>query len=98
MKQKYWLMAYAASGVVSLGIFKPVDGDIQAVYFGGSMTQGDYVELMTFDAPKIIKRAAFICDYCDGVYADEPVTSCDCCGGPPKFIQGEITYEKGLKN
>lgn len=44
----------------------------------------------------LVRRSAFICKYCDGVYADEPVTSCDCLGhydkNPPHFIKGEIKY------
>jgi hypothetical protein len=55
----------------------------------------------TKDAPRrsmkrLVRRAAFICKYCDGVYADEPVTSCDCLGHydqkPPHFIKGKIEY------
>lgn len=45
---------------------------------------------------RLVRRAAFICKYCDGVYADEPVTSCDCLGHldqkPPHFIKGKIEY------
>jgi hypothetical protein len=45
---------------------------------------------------RLVRRAAFICKYCDGVYADEPVTSCDCLGylgqKPPHFIKGKIEY------
>jgi hypothetical protein len=48
------------------------------------------------DVPRIVRRDAFICKYCDGVYADEPVTSCDCLGyldqEPPHFIKGKIEY------
>jgi len=45
-----------------------------------------------------VSRDAYICRYCDGVYADEPVSQCDCMGArdnpPPHFIKGEITYCK----
>ena len=41
---------------------------------------------------KLIRRKAYVCVYCEGVYADEPVTSCDCVNGPPSFHEGEITY------
>jgi len=56
---------------------------------------------LDMDAPRrsmkrLVRRAAFICKYCDGVYADEPVTSCDCLGyldqKPPHFIKGKIEY------
>lgn len=45
---------------------------------------------------RLVRRVAFVCKYCDGVYADEPVTSCDCLGHldqkPPHFIKGTIEY------
>jgi hypothetical protein len=44
----------------------------------------------------IVTRDAWICTYCEGVYADVPVTQCDCFGhidqNPPHFIKGEIKY------
>lgn len=39
-----------------------------------------------------IKRRAFICPSCSGVYADEPVTQCDCMNASPAWIHGEISY------
>lgn len=43
-----------------------------------------------------VRRTAWICKYCDGVYADDPVSSCDCLGAdgqtPPHFVEGEIKY------
>lgn len=56
---------------------------------------------LDMDAPRrsmkrLVRRAAFICKYCDGVYADKPVTQCDCLGAtdqkPPHFIEGKIEY------
>lgn len=41
---------------------------------------------------KTVTRKAFICTACEGVTADEPVTSCDCCPPEDKFIEGTITY------
>jgi hypothetical protein len=44
------------------------------------------------------ERDAYICKYCDGVYADDPVTRCDCLGyinqDEPHFIKGKIIYIK----
>jgi hypothetical protein len=49
---------------------------------------------------KSIVRKAFICPDCEGVYADAPTTSCDCCG--PRCqehfaIRGTIRYEFPVK-
>ena len=45
---------------------------------------------------RLITRRAYICKYCEGVYADEPVSSCDCLGhlggAAPHFIKGKIEY------
>lgn len=45
---------------------------------------------------RLVRRSAFICKYCNGVYADEPVSQCDCLGyidqKPPHFIKGKIEY------
>lgn len=45
---------------------------------------------------RLVRRAAFVCKYCEGVYADDPVTQCDCLGAtdqdPPHFIKGKIEY------
>lgn len=49
-----------------------------------------------------VHRAAWICKYCDGVYADDPVSSCDCLGAdgqpPPHFVEGEIKYLSGASS
>ena len=36
-------------------------------------------------------RRAFICKGCEGVYADEAVSKCDCMC-EPDFVEGEISY------
>lgn len=42
---------------------------------------------------KII-RTAYICKHCEGVYADSPVSQCDCMeGSGSDFYVGTITYE-----
>lgn len=41
---------------------------------------------------------AFICKQCGGVYADEPVTQCDCLPDADEFYVGEITYEQTTPN
>lgn len=44
-----------------------------------------------------IVRKAFICIHCEGVYADSPVTSCDCCDGTINdFHEGTIEYKKNI--
>lgn len=43
--------------------------------------------------PKEIERLAFICVHCEAVYADAPVTQCDCMlGSRHDFIEGVIKY------
>ena len=37
-------------------------------------------------------RKAFICAACDGVYADQPVSRCDCMPEKDEFIEGTISY------
>ena len=40
-----------------------------------------------------VERKAFICKNCGSVYADEPVTECDCkVGGIHEFYEGTIRY------
>lgn len=41
--------------------------------------------------PKTVRKA-FVCSGCHGVYADTPVTSCDCMEVDGSFIEGTITY------
>ena len=42
-----------------------------------------------------VRRKAFICVHCEGVYADEPVSQCDCMQGTGHdFIEGVIIYKK----
>lgn len=41
-----------------------------------------------------IKRIAYICIHCEGVYPDHPVTQCDCLEGTgADFVEGIIEYE-----
>lgn len=48
-----------------------------------------------FPKEEVIRRKAFICEHCEGVYADEPVSQCDCMkGSGHDFIEGEIIYKK----
>ena len=48
------------------------------------------------ETKSFVQRDAYICKYCEGVYVDEPVTSCDCMEyigkNPPHFIKGKIEY------
>jgi hypothetical protein len=50
----------------------------------------------TKPSKRFVQRDAYICKYCEGVYADEPVSSCDCLEhlgkNPPHFIKGKIEY------
>jgi len=47
------------------------------------------------DLNAIVRRKAFICVHCDGVYADQPVSQCDCMEGTgADFIEGVIEYRK----
>ena len=39
-------------------------------------------------------RKAFICKSCEGVYADQPVSRCDCMPEKNEFIEGIIIYPK----
>lgn len=41
-------------------------------------------------------RKAFICKSCEGVYADQPVTQCDCMPDKDEFIKGIISYPAAL--
>lgn len=42
---------------------------------------------------RVVVRKAFICIHCEGVYADVPVSQCDCLEGTGQdFIEGIITY------
>lgn len=54
------------------------------------------IENVEEKSKRLVIRDAYICKYCDGVYADDPVTSCDCLGyydnDPPHFIKGKIEY------
>lgn len=43
-------------------------------------------------AEPVKKRKAFICPNCEGVYADQPVSQCDCMPEKDEFIEGTITY------
>lgn len=41
-------------------------------------------------------RKAYICKGCDGVYADSPVTQCDCMPVVQEFFEGTITYSSSI--
>ena len=41
---------------------------------------------------RLVRRKAFICKACGGVYADEPVTQCDCMPEKNEFYAGELSY------
>lgn len=43
-------------------------------------------------APERRERKAYICKACEGVYADQPVSQCDCMPEVDEFIEGKITY------
>lgn len=43
-------------------------------------------------AEPVKKRKAFICPNCEGVYADQPVSQCDCVPDKNEFIEGTISY------
>jgi hypothetical protein len=45
-----------------------------------------------------VRRKAFICSGCEGVYADEPVTQCDCNFEKLPFIEGYIFYAKSTES
>jgi len=38
------------------------------------------------------QRKIFVCIRCDGVYADAPVSECDCEAGACEFIEGIAEY------
>jgi len=45
--------------------------------------------------PITVTRKAYICKNCEYVYADAPVTECDChVGGEHEYYEGTITYQK----
>jgi len=41
---------------------------------------------------EMIKRKLFICVNCDCVYADDPVSECDCAHGANKFVESNFEY------
>lgn len=43
-----------------------------------------------------IVRDVFVCAYCKFIYADEPVTSCDCMGSPPRYFKGVASYDTNV--
>lgn len=43
-------------------------------------------------AEPVKTRKAFICAACDGVYADSPVSQCDCMPEKDEFIEGTLSY------
>jgi len=62
----------------------------------GDMLRQAMREIEEMQNRKSEVRKAFICKHCDGVYADEPVTQCDCLVGleGQEFIEGIIEYKK----
>lgn len=44
------------------------------------------------DGVAVTHRKAFVCASCHGVYADQPVSACDCTPDEDVFIEGTITY------
>lgn len=40
----------------------------------------------------ITVRKAFICDQCECVYPDSPVSECDCALRQSSYVEGEIAY------
>lgn len=40
----------------------------------------------------ITVRKAFICDQCECVYPDSPVSECDCAIRQSSYVEGEISY------
>jgi hypothetical protein len=43
-----------------------------------------------------VVRKAYICKFCEGVYADAKVTECDCLvGQEQEWFVGEINYDDG---
>lgn len=41
-----------------------------------------------------VTRPIFICVLCEGIYADEPVSECDCQAGAKEFIEGIAEYTR----
>ena len=41
-----------------------------------------------------VKRKLFVCKGCEGVYAEEPVSECDCQLTPPTFAETSFSYLK----
>lgn len=45
------------------------------------------------DADKITRRKIFVCEHCEGVYPDQPVSQCDCLeGSGADFVEGFAEY------
>jgi hypothetical protein len=45
----------------------------------------------------VTHRKAFVCASCHGVYADQPVSACDCVPEEDVFIEGVITYPEQVQ-
>jgi len=41
-------------------------------------SEDEYSEYMCKHLPEKVTRKVFICRHCEGIYADEPITQCDC--------------------
>ena len=66
---------------------------IQAEVYASGFSCGSttIVEGTFFPASQNVIRKAFICAGCEGVYADDPVSSCDCLQST-EWIEGQIIY------
>lgn len=53
-----------------------------------------YRDMVDKSKSRFVTRKAFVCIHCEGVYADDPVSSCDCMeGSGHDFIEGVIHYQ-----
>lgn len=57
-----------------------------------------FLDAIASDADKessTVERKAFVCVHCEGVYADDPVSSCGCMGksGNGDFVEGIVRYK-----
>lgn len=41
----------------------------------------------------LIERKVYVCKSCEGVYADVPVSKCDCTDEIPQYYEGIILYK-----
>lgn len=51
------------------------------------------------DGLEVIRRKIFVCIHCDGIYADNPVSQCDCLeGSGHDFVEGIAEYKMPTSN